>query len=387
MTNQLVGSIFAILQVAILSSFLTTNINVNNNGGIFLTCEAFSPVSMPSKTNIASTQRKLNHRRCISLNEQKESTTDTLSANKNKLDPEVRSRLISESIAPWRTLRLFLYVSLGSGALLGGLITLSGVAAALSGVRSDLDLNTEYLNLGIDFGAVAAFAALFKYDLDKKEDLDNKVAQKLVQKKESKIIRKAMKEREKVLSKLELNVRVSDDGAMQCAPLEAVQAGGKQHVIIVAGQRKAIRDALLGANILKMEFAIRDVLIVPYDIDSTRSKREEEEKTRPDGSGFGNANASSSSKINTDKPKTWENQAYVAQVAGDGWDDYINAELQDAIQQNGESVKKDGIAIVVANTGEIIRRGVGKVPWRDMVEELEKFVKDEELLDLGFLQG
>ena len=59
------------------------------------------------------------------------------------LDPEMRSKLLSESIAPWRTVRLFLYVAAGSGALLGGLITLSGVAAALSGARTDVDLNTE----------------------------------------------------------------------------------------------------------------------------------------------------------------------------------------------------------------------------------------------------
>lgn len=59
------------------------------------------------------------------------------------LDPEMRSKLLSESIAPWRTVRLFLYVAAGSGALIGGLITLSGVAAALSGARTDVDLNTE----------------------------------------------------------------------------------------------------------------------------------------------------------------------------------------------------------------------------------------------------
>ena len=30
------------------------------------------------------------------------------------LDPEMRSKLLSESIAPWRTVRLFLYVAAGS---------------------------------------------------------------------------------------------------------------------------------------------------------------------------------------------------------------------------------------------------------------------------------
>jgi len=67
-----------------------------------------------------------------------------------------RSRLISESVAPWRELRLFLHGSAASGAFVGGLITLTGAIAAMNGrgLRADVDLNTEYLNLEIDFGDV-----------------------------------------------------------------------------------------------------------------------------------------------------------------------------------------------------------------------------------------
>lgn len=62
---------------------------------------------------------------------------------KSGLDASVRNKLLAESIAPWRTIRLFLYFALGSGAFVGGLITLSGVVAGLGGARTDLDLNTE----------------------------------------------------------------------------------------------------------------------------------------------------------------------------------------------------------------------------------------------------
>lgn len=61
---------------------------------------------------------------------------------KTGLDESVRTRLLSESIAPWRSLRLFLYGSFASGALLGGLITLSGAAAVISGAKEG-DMNTE----------------------------------------------------------------------------------------------------------------------------------------------------------------------------------------------------------------------------------------------------
>jgi hypothetical protein len=65
------------------------------------------------------------------------------SIKSTKLDENVKNRLVKETIAPWRPLRLFLYFALGSGALLGGFITLTGTLAALSGARTDVDLNTE----------------------------------------------------------------------------------------------------------------------------------------------------------------------------------------------------------------------------------------------------
>lgn len=295
--------------------------------------------------------------------------------NKNNLDSNVKSRLLSESIAPWRTLRLFLYASLGSGAALGGFITVSGLVAAIAKQSSD-DLSAEYLNIAIDFGAVIVFFLLARWDLQKADELNERVQTKLNQKKNNQIIRAKMKQREEQLSLLNLEIQVGQD-QYQTATVEAVQTGGKQHVIIVAGNRKAVRDALLGANLLKMEFAIRDVLIVPYEIGANAADK----LIKPDGSSGFASNASKSQK------PTWETQTYVAQPVGNGWDEYIKAEVDDAIAQNGEKIKEEGIAIVVANTGQIIRRGVGKVPWRNMVEELEKTVKEDDMLDLSFLQG
>lgn len=310
-----------------------------------------------------------------SIIQKKKSNFPIYAEKKKKLDEDVKSRLITESIAPWRTLRLFLYVSLGSGAALGGFITAAGVAATLSGARPDVDLNTDYLNLAIDFGAVIAFVIFGKLDIDKGNELNTKVEERIQKTKQNKVIRKGMKGREQTLGKLNLDIRVSQDENVptQKAEVAAIQAGGKQHMIVVIGPKPVIRDALLGANILKMEFAMRDVLIVPYEL----NKKKDEEKLKPDGQkGFG-----------SNSRPTWELQPYVAQPTGEGWDEYIQAELNDAIQQNGEKVKEEGVAIVVANTGEIIRRGVGKVPWRNMVEELEKVEKDDELLDMGFLTG
>jgi hypothetical protein len=76
-------------------------------------------------------------------NEAPLSSTALCSDKKKKggLDGNMRNKLVTESIAPWRTLRLFLYGSLGSGAFIGGLINGSGAIAG-SG-KPEFNLQTE----------------------------------------------------------------------------------------------------------------------------------------------------------------------------------------------------------------------------------------------------
>ena len=135
---------------------------------------------------------------------------------------------------------------------MGGLITASGVAAGLSGVRTDVDINAEYANLAIDFGAVLLFAVLAKFDLDKGAELTADVERKVENKKRQKKIASQMREREKLLAELELDVRVTEDGETRKATVGTMQSAAKQHVILVAGPGRAIRDALRGAQLNKV---------------------------------------------------------------------------------------------------------------------------------------
>jgi len=197
---------------------------------------------------------------------------------------------------------------------------------------------------------VAVFAFLAKFDIDKQNELQNKVDQKMERKKELKQVSKSMQDREAILRSLPVEITVGGDGVTRQATVGELQAGAKQHMIIVAGPKKACTDALIGANLLKMDFAMSNVLVLPYETDADTS-------IRPSG-GFG------------EKP-IYERQPYVAKATGNEWAAYINAEMNDAVKQGGEQARKEGIAIVTANNGKVIRRGVGKVPWRQMVEQLQ----------------
>lgn len=204
---------------------------------------------------------------------------------------------------------------------------------------------------------MAVFALLTRFDLKKQEELNEKVGERIEKKKEQQKAKKGMKERELELGNLRLDIQVALDGSTRDASVRELQAGAKQHMIVVAGPKKACRDALVGANLLKMDFAMSNVLVVPYETTADAADRQ----SRPEASGFG------------DRP-IYERQAYVARPFGEGWDDFIQAEMDNAVEQNGENAKEEGIAIVVASNGKVIRRGVGKVPWRQMVEQLDETV-------------
>ena len=277
------------------------------------------------------------------------------------LDRSVSNKLLEETVAPWRGLRLFLYGAFASGAFVGGMFTGSGVIAAMGGVREGVDLNAEYVNLAIDVGAVLVFALFAKLDLDKGAELAASIEDKVERKKKIKNMTKGMREREQRLRELSLNVRVTEDGQFREAPVGVMQDKAKQHIILVAGPGRAIRDALRGAQLNKVNFAMTNILVVPLET----GVDEVVKASKPDGGGFG------------DSRPSYETQAYVAEPVGEGWEEFIQAEIDIAAEQAGDTVLEEGVALVIANDGKVLRRGVGKVPWRQMVDELEEAVTGE----------
>lgn len=105
--------------------------------------------------------------RCVSpLVLHSTSEDEPTESKKGGLEAGVKNKLLAETIAPWRSVRLFLYGALGSGAFVGGMITLTGVAAALSGARSDLDLGVEVsrcCGLGVDVLILCSSTKLAPY--------------------------------------------------------------------------------------------------------------------------------------------------------------------------------------------------------------------------------
>jgi len=130
-----------------------------------------------------------------------------------------------------------------------------------------------------------------------------------------------------------------------------VQSNMKQNIVVLAGSKTFIRDALLTAGLCKQIFPPNNVLIVPVKTDAL-----------PEGNGFKVVDGPTNTNTNT--------RPYVATPLGEGWSTLIDNELEDAKSQgNGARAKLEGIVLVVSSQGKIVRRGLGLPEWRELVEK------------------
>lgn len=125
------------------------------------------------------------------------------------LDNQLKTKLFAETIAPWRSLRLFLYASLGAGAFISTLLTSATLAAHFTHSRTDVDVKAASINLAIDLVAVVSFAVFAKIDLEKNSELVERVSNKL-NSKSTVISDEIMASRESQLSSLSLGLVLPD---------------------------------------------------------------------------------------------------------------------------------------------------------------------------------
>lgn len=103
---------------------------------ILTSCHRIHSTSLTTTAAAAATYKRRNT--SLSM-----SSDGSNSKRKGGLEEGLRNKLVTESIAPWRTLRLFLYGTLGIGAFVGGLINTSGAIAASKLNPAEFNLQAE----------------------------------------------------------------------------------------------------------------------------------------------------------------------------------------------------------------------------------------------------
>jgi len=253
-------------------------------------------------------------------------TASTLNAEKQKpaLPQEVKQKLLAESIAPWRTLRLFLYASFGSGAFVGLLITLSNLSAPDSMKTSDPDSNL-LLNAGVNFIATAAFATAAYFDAKKGKELEGKVdakfARKLVQKEEE-------KESQKIWSTASSYPIKLNSGLQSLKSLNDKRLS----VVFVSGNGGFIKETLLNARLNKEVIKTNGLILAT-----------------PDNGGF--------SKME-EYTSTYDNELL----------NVMKGEVEKAKEQGAKV--EDGVVVVVGREGKVVRRGIGRVDFRKVCSDI-----------------
>jgi hypothetical protein len=207
--------------------------------------------------------------------------------------------------------------------------------------------------LAIDFGVVALSALLFKFDNfgESKEGSDGTGVVDLAM---SRLTKDQMADKEQDLRRLLVDVPVGVGGTeTRRASVAELQDGARQNVVIVAGPKTILRDALVKAMIVGDKFAKQNILVVPYSLEP-----------ETDTKGFGK--------------RAWEEKGYVAKPSEGAseraaWSAYVDGELAAAAAQARQplaELEAQGIVIVASRDGKIVRRGLGVPAWEMVVADL-----------------
>lgn len=257
-----------------------------------------------------------------------------------RLSPEFRTRLLAEAESPWRTFRKFIYGSFALSATVGGVTALTQLAAAATGQPDALPIQQAALNVGVDFGVVAACA--YGLSVDGAADAGVEAA-------DAAPVRPVSDDAAALAANLDAlgRLRVTVAGS-RVADVATLQAAARQGVVVVGGPSDVVDDALRDAIIEQKALAAGEVLVVPVRTASS------------DGGSGG---------------KTANTYGFVAPPLADDsekWRAYVAAEVAVAEGQGAETAGVDGVVVAVRSDGTVARRGLGKPVWKMVLADLAK---------------
>eukprot|EP00611_Tribonema_gayanum_P018054 TRINITY_DN31107_c0_g1_i1.p1 TRINITY_DN31107_c0_g1~~TRINITY_DN31107_c0_g1_i1.p1 ORF type:complete len:370 (+),score=152.32 TRINITY_DN31107_c0_g1_i1:104-1213(+) len=264
-----------------------------------------------------------------------------------------KSKLAAEVSTPFRTLRLFIYGAFATSALIGGLTACTQLAASVANQPDALPLSQCLLNVGVDFGVVGVCVYAYNFENKQRQGLvEQKRAEReqAALRKQSVIPEEVTKSRVERLRELQIRLTVSESETKN-VPLGVLMQEAKQDVVLVAGGKEMLRDAMLRATVNREIFTANNLLIVPVQVadpsDPTAAVTDK---------GFGA------------KPAYFK-QGFVGEPAEeDEWRALVAEEIRDADRQGNSKAAKQGVVLVVSRDGKVLRRGLGMPKW-DMIRQ------------------
>lgn len=236
----------------------------------------------------------------------------------------------------------------------GGVGTVTQLPQLIQAFQNDGDKVNALINVGVDSGAVLAAVILWKTESDKASlKLDAFKDKQRVMNNQISSDDATKRETNLSLLPVEIQVNQKDENATRIVSLNDLQINGFQNIIIVTGDEKFVKDAVISARLEGNDmFNSRDTMVIPFicgepdnQLDAKKSK------------GFG-------------KQETLMSSPYIAKPQQlKVWESFMQEEIVMAEKQGTEDAAKKGVVIALKKTGKVVRRGIGLPPWKKLIEE------------------
>ncbi|KAJ1412315.1 hypothetical protein B484DRAFT_482513 [Ochromonadaceae sp. CCMP2298] len=248
--------------------------------------------------------------------------------------------LKEETEAPFRTVRIYLYIALLAAAGLGSLISLTKLLA-MNG-RGE-DMTETYTNLAINLGGIPVLGLLWKRDLDGRKSILERI--------------------QRGGSLAGLKVKVVVDGEPLIVKLADLRRdrGIDKRVVIVAAEKALLKSSLATSVSQSRNLVQNDLLIVPLAI----------EKREVKGKMDYTLTASSLQAFfsEEDPPAPEDLQHLALPTVLPSWNAVIKKEFETALQQNPEALDK-GITIIIKKNGKVGTRRFGVPIWEGLIGDV-----------------
>lgn len=237
------------------------NYDVINNNGNLRNCRQKFIIYAKKKKNLILDEiddiKQSNNN--LNSNEEEPET----SVNSDESNEVYRAKLKAEIAAPFFRLRLFFYVAMIVG---GGIGTIFALPQFIASLQQGGDVfQTALQNLVIDVGACGSGVALWIFDSKKQEEKIVLYTEKEL-KLSNKISSTEADERSKSLSALPVEIQSSEFNVndTKIVSLGDLQSRGSQNVVIFAGVKSIVKDAILSARIEGSDlFVNNDLMLIP----------------------------------------------------------------------------------------------------------------------------
>lgn len=239
--------------------------------------------------------------------------------------PEISStaRIRSEVLSPFRSVRMFFYLTFIASGTLGGLIATTQLLAALANSSRAEEVPDILKGLGIDFGAVVLFAFLYFRENNAKN------------------AQLARLSREESLSNLKL--RVDQNKVIPISTLRGIA-----RLVICAGPESFIMEAFKSSEPFTERLLERGVLVVPLATDLSTLKFEFDEREEV-------------KDITTKRKRLWR----LTPVYMTEWSAWLDE------QKKLAGVTSDSpVYLSLRMDGRVRGSGVGYPPWNALVAQL-----------------